>query len=108
MEEVAGFLSYSFTPTPSTSTTLSISIPQSNSLQGECRHFDGKCNKVEVVDKVEVEAELLGQRLDKELNLRSRNRKAHPLPFLGPFLPVPVWVVTETALYILKNKREDL
>lgn len=65
--------------------------------------MDGKCNEVEVED----EAESLGRRLD-ELNMRSRSRKAHPLPLLGPFLPVPVWVITETALYILKNKREDL
>ena len=108
MEEVAGFVSYSFKPTPSISTTLSLSIPQPNSLQGECSHFGGKCNEL----KIEVEAELLGRRLDKELNMlsrgRNRNRKAHPLPLLGPFLPVPVWVITETALYILENKREDL
>ena len=106
MEEVAGFVSYSFKPTPSISTTLSLSIPQSNSLHVECSHDDGKCNEVE--DKVEVEAELLGRRLDKELNMLGRNRKAHPLPLLGPFLPVPVWVITETALYILKNKRDDI
>ena len=67
--------------------------------------MDGKCNE----DEVEDEAESLGRRLN-ELNMRSRSRsrKAHPLPLLGPFLPVPVWVITETALYILKNKREDL
>jgi hypothetical protein len=96
VKEVSGFVSYSFRPppSPSSSSSAAVSLSVPNTISGECLS-GGECGQDA------EEARSLQQSL-QELNMRSR--KHHPLPFIGRYLPV--WVITETALFIMRNKSD--
>ena len=94
VEEVSGFVSYSFRPPPSGSAAVPLGGP--HTISGECLS-GGECNQ----DTEEARS------LQESLHdLNMSNRKHHSLPFVGRFLPV--WVITETALYIMRNKSDTL
>jgi hypothetical protein len=96
VEEVSGFVSYSFRPppSPSSSSSASVSLSVPHTIKGECLS-GGLCGQDA------EEAQSIQQSL-QDLNMRGR--KHHPLPFIGRYLPV--WVITETALYIMRNKSD--
>jgi hypothetical protein len=94
VKEVSGFVSYSFRPppSPSSSSSAAVSLSVHHIISGECLS-GGECGQ-------DAEEALSLQQSLQDLNMRSR--KHHPLPFIGRYLPV--WVITETALYIMRNK----
>lgn len=94
VEEVSGFVSYSFIPLPSASAAFPLCGPHTKSAE---------CLSGGEFNQGAEEARSLQESLH-DLNMSSR--KHHSLPFLGRFLPVRV--ITETALYIMRNKRDTL